>query len=170
MKPSSIHYKLKISPLLFAISCLLTSVACTNLGSDTKGVQSGPYTQTGRISMAKGERTQCGGKYEAESDTMNGHPIAGVDGATFGATVDGENGGGTMCGKCVKTSKGDVFAVEDRAWENDGQGGGHYTNKGAADSKSGRDKDGTNQIDISKSVYQSKYNDNIEVTIEETGC
>lgn len=121
--------------------------------------------------MAAGAATQCVNQgYDAGSDTYKGHPIAGVDGKTLGTISDGSSG--DMCGKCVKTSGGDTYAVVDRIWENDGQGGGKYNDKGNADNKSGATGEGYNQIDISANAFNDKHGGHNppDVTLEATGC
>ena len=111
---------------------------------------------TGRTSMGPRDNNQCQMAYSSDWK-INGMPMAGVDGTTFGSNVDGTVS--PMCGKCA-TIGNTKYVIADRIWQNDGTAGKTYTDKNAADQKQGGGAAGTTQFDISVPEWLNKANFN----------
>ena len=108
-----------------------------------------------------------------DNEYLNGIPIAGVDGGTFGATKDGVNGSG--CGKCYMIKNKKVIVL-DRIWENNGTGQRHYgsSDKAGADSGGQGDAPGFKQFDVAKKFFEEELGGQTQFfnpgDIYETGC
>ena len=111
---------------------------------------------TGRTSMSPEYPVQCQMSYSG-SEQIQGYPVTGVDGTTFGSLHDGVIT--SQCGMKV-TIDGVVHIVVDRIWENDGVNGSVYDSKYNADTKTNPIKSGYPQYDTAKFTFYQRGGNN----------
>lgn len=111
---------------------------------------------TGRTSMSDKYPVQCQMSYTGP-EQIQGYPIVGVDGTTFGSLQDGVVT--SKCGSKV-TIGGVVHIIVDRIWENDGVSGYIYDSKYNADTKTNPIKSGYSQYDTATYTFYQRGGNN----------
>ena len=111
---------------------------------------------TGRTSMSPEYPVQCQMSYSG-SEQIQGYPVVGVDGTTFGSLYDG--GITKQCGSKVSI-QGVVHIIVDRIWQNDGVNGSVYDTKNNADTKTNPIKSGYPQYDTASYTFYQRGGNN----------
>ena len=111
---------------------------------------------TGRTSMSPYYPVQCQMSYTGP-EQIDGYPVVGVDGTTFGSLHDGVIT--KQCGTKVSI-QGVVHIVVDRIWENDGVNGSVFDSKYNADTKTNPIRRGYTQYDTAQYTFYQRGGNN----------